>query len=77
MTQHGTSVVIKQTNDGLGSAERQLKMLQVVARDQKTQETEAETSSIHFPTVHGLSGLCLSQKDTRCMQENAVNLTFA
>lgn len=48
MTQHGTSVVIKQTNDGLGSAElRLLEMLQVVARDQKNQEREAETSSIH------------------------------
>lgn len=36
MTQHGTSVVIKQTNDGLGPAElRLLEMLQVVAGDQK------------------------------------------
>lgn len=36
MTQHGTSVVIKQTNDGLGSAElRLLEMLQVVTRDKK------------------------------------------
>ena len=36
MTQHGTSVVIKQTNDGLGPAEpRLLEMLQVVAGDQR------------------------------------------
>lgn len=48
MTQHGTSVVIKQTNDGLGSAERWLEMLQVVARDQKNQEKEAETPYIPF-----------------------------
>lgn len=49
MTQHGTSVVIKQTNDALSSAERLLEMLQVVARDQRNQEKEkkAETSSIH------------------------------
>lgn len=39
MTQHGTPVVIKQTNDGLSSAElRLLEMLKVAARDQKTQE---------------------------------------
>lgn len=37
MTQRGTSVVIKQTNDGLGSVERRLEMLQVVARDQMNQ----------------------------------------
>lgn len=67
MTQHGTSVVIKQTNDGLGSAElRLLEMLQVVARDQKNQEREAETSSIHSIfrtgyTVQDLWGLSLSQ----------------
>lgn len=48
MTQHGTSVVIKQTNDGLGSAElRILERLHVVARDQKKQEKEAQIPSIH------------------------------
>lgn len=69
MTRHGTSAVIKQTNDGLGSAEmRLLKMLQVVARDQKNQEKEVKTTSIHpfskqviwfricgagaYPTIH-------------------------
>lgn len=50
MTQHGTSVVIKQTNDGPGSAEqRPLEMLQIVARHQMNQETEAGTSpAIYF-----------------------------
>lgn len=48
MTQHGTSVVIKQTNDGLGRAKlRILEMLHVVAGDQKDQVKEAEISSIH------------------------------
>lgn len=47
MTQHGTSVVIKQTYDGLGAELRLLEMLQVVARDQKKQEKEAQASSIH------------------------------
>lgn len=48
MTQHGTSVFIKQTNDGLGIAEvRLLKMLQAVARDKKDQEKEAAIFSIH------------------------------
>ena len=60
MTQHGTSVVIKQTNDGLGSAElRLLEMLQVVARDQKKHEKQKHPPSIQSQkgyTVQGLKG---------------------
>lgn len=36
MTQHGTSVVIKQTNDGLGAEQRRFEMLQVVAKERST-----------------------------------------
>lgn len=46
MTQQGTSVVIKQTNDGLGPVELRLwEKLQDVAKDQ---EEAAETSSAHL-----------------------------
>lgn len=52
MTQHGTSVVIKQTNDGPGSAEARmlemLEMLHIVARDQKNQETVADATSVYL-----------------------------
>lgn len=61
MTQHGTSVFIKQTNDSLGIAEvRILKMLQVVARDKKDQEKETAIFSIH-PSMFFLRRLCLSR----------------
>lgn len=49
MTQHGTSVVIKQTNDGLGSAElRLLEMLQVVTRDKKKETRERNRKIVHL-----------------------------
>lgn len=51
MTQHGTSIVIKQTNDGPRAELRLVEMLQVVARDQKhdNKKIEAQTTSIiHF-----------------------------
>lgn len=48
MAQHGTSVIIRQTIDGLDSAElRLLEMLHVVARDQENREKVAETFSVH------------------------------
>lgn len=46
MTQHGTSVVIKQTNDGVGSAERWLEMLPVVAGDKKKREKKKYCSGL-------------------------------
>ena len=57
MTQHGTSVVIKQTNEGPGSAE--LDVLHVVAGDQKNGEKAAEASCVHpFPKEATLSKVC-------------------
>lgn len=52
MTPHGTSVAIKQTNDGVGAELRLLEMLQPVAKDQKNQEKGAQTTSIHPFSIH-------------------------
>lgn len=71
MTQHGTSVVIKQTNDGPGSAEARMlemsEMLRIVARDQKNCKTEAETTSVYlFSEEIRLSTACARANPSMC-----------
>lgn len=77
MTQHDTSVVIELTNDGLGSAELWLlEMLHVVARDQKKQEKEAETSSVHlFSTEVTLYRVCAAAAYPSTLMCSHVNPT--
>lgn len=59
MTQYGTSVVIKQTNDGLGSAElKLLEMLQVVARFRKKKRNKKEKQKYPFSKQVTLFRIC-------------------